>query len=118
MSTDDTTRQRTGILRRLRHAGSKSTKPLSSSIMNPYQSIFYDVANLLLRFLLRLIATIEISGTTYVPRHGQLIVSGNHTSWLDPLLVGAFVPRRIVFMSKKENLANPCLLYTSDAADE
>ncbi len=103
MATNDKALQRRGILRRLRRAGGKTTKPL----MNPYQAVFYDVANLLLRFLLRLFATIEISGLDNVPRQGPLIVSGNHTSWLDPLLVGAFIARRIVFMSKKENFANP-----------
>ena len=103
MATYDNPQQRTGILRRLRRAGGKTIKPL----MNPYQSVFYDVANLVMRFLLRLFATIEISGRDNVPRQGPLIVSGNHTSWLDPLLVGAFIARRIVFMSKKENLANP-----------
>jgi 1-acyl-sn-glycerol-3-phosphate acyltransferase len=42
-----------------------------------------------------------------VPRQGRLIVIGNHTSWLDPLFVGCFIPRPIVMMSKKENLSNP-----------
>ena len=103
MTTDGKAQPRTGILRRLRRASAKKTKPL----MNTYQSVFYDVANVCLRIALRLFASIEIVGVENVPHQGQLIVCGNHTKWLDPLLVGAFIPRRIVFMSKKENFSNP-----------
>jgi 1-acyl-sn-glycerol-3-phosphate acyltransferase len=107
MTAQEQAHARGGILRRLRRSRSSTVKPL----MTPYQSLFYDVANVLLRIVFRLLATIEIIGLENVPRQGQLITAGNHTSWLDPLLVGAFVPRRIVFMSKKENLANPVMRF-------
>jgi 1-acyl-sn-glycerol-3-phosphate acyltransferase len=79
--------------------------------MNPYQSIFYDVANFLMRWAFRLLAHIEIIGNENVPRQGRIVVIGNHSSWLDPLLVGSFIPRRIVFMSKKENFSNPLAAF-------
>jgi len=76
-------------------------------LMTPWQTVFYGTANLLLRLAFRLLSHIEITGVENVPRQGRLIVIGNHTSWMDPLLIGAFVPRPIVMMSKKENLSNP-----------
>ena len=103
MTVQESVERRTGIFRRLRRARRAKARPL----MNLYQSFFYDAANLLLRFAFRLLSRVEIVGLENVPRQGQVIVIGNHTSYLDPLLVGAFIPRRIVFMSKKENLSNP-----------
>jgi 1-acyl-sn-glycerol-3-phosphate acyltransferase len=103
MIAQGSVRRRTGILRRLRRARATKTKPL----MNLYQSFFYDAANLLLRFAFRLLARVEVIGVENTPRQGRVIVIGNHTSYLDPVLVGAFIPRRIVFMSKKENFKNP-----------
>lgn len=41
-------------------------------------------------------------GQENVPRTGPLILAANHISWLDPPLVGAWFPRRIVYMAKKE----------------
>ena len=102
MTVRDEVRPRAAALRRLRRSKNSKPKPL----MNPYQSVFYDLANLLMRFLFRLLASIEVIGVENVPPRGRLIVIGNHTSWLDPLLVGSFIPRRIVMMSKKENLKN------------
>jgi len=102
MTANSDARPRTGILRRLRRGRRIKAAPL----MNPYQSFFYDVANLLLRCAFRLLSNVEVVGVENVPRSGRLIVIGNHTSWLDPILVGAFIPRRIVFMSKKENFRN------------
>lgn len=103
MTVEGRARPRTGLFRRLRHGRVAKARPL----MTAYQSVFYDLANRLLRLAFRLLATVEIVGLANVPRQGKLIVIGNHTSYLDPLLVGAFIARRIVFMSKKENLANP-----------
>jgi 1-acyl-sn-glycerol-3-phosphate acyltransferase len=102
MTAQENARPR-GLFRRLRRAGAAKARPL----MNPYQSFFYDACNVLLRAAFRLLTSVEIVGLDNVPRQGQIIVIGNHTSYLDPVLVGAFIPRRIVFMSKKENLTNP-----------
>jgi len=103
MTVEGRTRSQAGVLRRLRRARNAKARPL----MNRYQMVFYDVVNVLLRLVLRLLSTVDIVGMDNLPRSGQLIIAGNHTSWLDPLLFGAFLPRRIVFMSKKENFANP-----------
>jgi 1-acyl-sn-glycerol-3-phosphate acyltransferase len=90
------------VLRRASKMSSGAPKPL----VTPWQSLFYDVANVLMRIAFRLVLSVEVTGLEHLPRQGKLIIIGNHTSWMDPVLIGAFIPRRIVFMSKKENLSN------------
>ena len=41
-------------------------------------------------------------GVENIPREGPLIIAANHISWLDPPMVGAYCPRRITYMAKKE----------------
>ena len=41
-------------------------------------------------------------GTENVPRKGPVILAANHISWLDPPIAGAYFPRRITYMAKKE----------------
>jgi 1-acyl-sn-glycerol-3-phosphate acyltransferase len=50
---------------------------------------------------------LRTSGIENVPRSGPLIIAANHMSWLDPPLVGADCPRRVIYMAKKELFAIP-----------
>ena len=45
---------------------------------------------------------LRATGQENVPRTGPVILAANHISWLDPPLVGAWFPRRITYMAKKE----------------
>ncbi|MEW6232102.1 MAG: lysophospholipid acyltransferase family protein [Chloroflexota bacterium] len=71
--------------------------------------MFYTLANAALRVLLPLLARWEIVGLENVPRQGPLIVIANHLSFLDPPVLGAALPVRIVFMSKVEAAQAPFL---------
>lgn len=103
MSAENKVQPRHTILRRLHRRPKAAGKP----IMAWYQAASYTIANAFFRLAFALLAHVEVVGRQNVPRSGRLIISGNHTSWLDPLLVGAYVPRRIVFMSKQENFSFP-----------
>lgn len=65
---------------------------------------FYYFANFMLRNaifpLLRL--RVRVRGLEHVPRSGPLLLVSNHLSFLDPPLVGAFMPRDMVMMAKAE----------------
>jgi 1-acyl-sn-glycerol-3-phosphate acyltransferase len=63
---------------------------------------FHSLANFLLRIVLRIVLKLEIRGLENTPREGSLIVAINHTSFLDPVLAGAFLPRVIHPMAKVE----------------
>lgn len=65
-------------------------------------SLFYYAANLLMKFLLLLFTRWEVKGKENIPREGPLIIVANHLHLVDPPLLSASIPRRIVFMAKVE----------------
>jgi len=60
-------------------------------------------------FLLTKILRVEYIGTEKIPETGSLIIAGNHSSYLDPVLLGAMRKRSIHFMAKKELFKNKIL---------
>src|SRR5438105_13910144 len=72
---------------------------------------FYWLANQFLRLAFSLALDLSIDGLENVPRVGALIVAINHSSFVDPFLVGAYVPRDVAMMSKAENFRLPVLGY-------
>jgi 1-acyl-sn-glycerol-3-phosphate acyltransferase len=63
---------------------------------------FYWTGWLLVRLIMAIYAKIEVVGAENAPRRGGLIIVSNHLNNADPGIVGAFVPRRVVFMAKDE----------------
>jgi 1-acyl-sn-glycerol-3-phosphate acyltransferase len=63
---------------------------------------FYRLSNRALRVAGPLWVDLRVQGLEFVPRAGPLIVAINHTSFLDPMLVGAVMPRDVVMMAKAE----------------
>jgi 1-acyl-sn-glycerol-3-phosphate acyltransferase len=60
-----------------------------------------------MRAMFGLAVDLHIDGLSNVPRTGPLIIAINHSSFIDPLLVGSFIPRDVVMMSKIENFSLP-----------
>ncbi len=52
---------------------------------------------------------LEVTGREFIPREGGLIVISNHSSYLDPLIIGAAVDRRMTYLAKKELFTNPLI---------
>jgi 1-acyl-sn-glycerol-3-phosphate acyltransferase len=63
---------------------------------------FYWTGWLLVRLIMAVYAKVEVVGAENVPRRGGLIIVSNHLNNADPGMVGAFLPRRVVFMAKDE----------------
>lgn len=72
-------------------------------------SPFYDFANWALRLIFPLFLRVRVTGLEHVPPAGPLIVAFNHTIFLDPPLLGAYIPRRMVPIAKSEALSIPVL---------
>jgi 1-acyl-sn-glycerol-3-phosphate acyltransferase len=49
------------------------------------------------------------TGVENIPREGPVIIACNHLSYLDPPVMGSFVPRRINYMAKAELFRIPVL---------
>ena len=52
--------------------------------------------------LMRLLFRVEGRGTEHVPAEGPLLIVANHSSVLDPPLVGGMCPRQLTFLAKAE----------------
>ena len=64
----------------------------------------YRIASLLSRIYLRLLSrrALQIVGEANIPRDGPLLVACNHTSNLDPMVIGGYFPRTLFAMAKRE----------------
>jgi 1-acyl-sn-glycerol-3-phosphate acyltransferase len=71
--------------------------------------VVYSLSRVLVRLILRLGFRFRVEGREHEPATGPLLVVCNHTSDLDPLVVGAALRRRVRFMAKVE-LFRPSLL--------
>lgn len=60
------------------------------------------LSKLFLWLLLRVRFDLRVTGQQHVPRTGPCVLAINHTSHLDPPVVGVACPRRVVFMAKTE----------------
>lgn len=70
---------------------------------------FYYFANWALRGVFRVILRVDIQGVENVPRRGALIVCISHSSFIDPVLMGTYLPREVVPMAKIEAFDYPIL---------
>ncbi len=70
---------------------------------------FYYFGNWFLRMAFRLLLRVDIRGLEKVPREGPLVVAISHSSFIDPLLAGAYIPRDVTPMAKIEAFSLPVL---------
>jgi len=68
--------------------------------------MLYGFLKGILPTMFRIIYRAEVHGQENVPKEGGAIIAANHISLWDPPFVGAFCPRRVSFMAKKELFEN------------
>ena len=73
----------------------------------------YRIAALLSRLYLRLLSRrrLRIIGEDNIPQDGPLLVACNHTSNLDPMVVGGFFPLTLFAMAKREMYFTPAVAW-------
>lgn len=69
--------------------------------------MLYAVMRLLAALLCRLLFRIEVRGAEHVPRRGSAMIVANHSSVLDPPLLGVAAPRPLHFLAKAELFSIP-----------
>ena len=73
----------------------------------PPYNLAQKISIALLRPIFNLIVHLQVEGLDNIPAAGPAILMINHVAFLDPVMLIARVPRRIVPMSKIENLRLP-----------
>jgi 1-acyl-sn-glycerol-3-phosphate acyltransferase len=71
--------------------------------------VLYAVLKPLALAVMRLLFRLEGRGAEHVPRTGPALLVANHSSFLDPPLVGGVAPRQLAFMAKAELFRVPLL---------
>ena len=71
------------------------------------RSAFYDVMKLLAVGIMRTLFRLEERGREHVPARGPVLLVANHSSLLDPPMVGGVCPRQLTFLAKAELFAVP-----------
>lgn len=71
---------------------------------------FYKVVKPIASFLIRLLFHPKVVGLENIPKSGRVVLAGNHTRFLDPVMLVGIVKRPIHFLAKKE-LFDGCLSF-------
>jgi len=69
----------------------------------------YKTLQILAWAILRLGFRLQVHGRQHVPRLGGFILASNHFSYMDPIVLGAACPRRLVFVARADLLDVPRL---------
>jgi len=71
--------------------------------------MIYTIGCYLCRWIARTFFAFSVEGIEHVPESGPVILAPNHVSYLDPVLIGIALLRRVHFMAKKELFRNPLI---------
>ena len=63
---------------------------------------FYKIVRPIVSFLIRLLFRPQIDGLENIPKEGRILLAGNHTKWLDPVMLVGVQKRQIHFLAKEE----------------
>ena len=59
----------------------------------------------------KILYNIEIVGQENIPKEGRVIIAGNHTKWLDPVMIVLLNKRQFHFLAKEELRKNPFFAF-------
>jgi 1-acyl-sn-glycerol-3-phosphate acyltransferase len=81
----------------------QSTRP-QKNLYEPYfmPMILWRLIRVVVRIIFAIIFDVHTVGRQNVPETGPLIIASNHLSWIDVILIPAFLKRRVVYMAKEE----------------
>ncbi len=76
---------------------------------NNIYRVFYLSLVFILRSIFKLLFRVKTYNFENIPSQGKLILCSNHVSYIDPVMIGAFINRYIYFMAKVELFENRLL---------
>lgn len=71
----------------------------------------YRVLVSIIRFILMVVAGLDVEGVENIPNEGGAIVAGTHTTMLDPVAIAIAIKRPVHFMGKAELFKSPILSW-------
>lgn len=71
--------------------------------------IFYRFLIYIVSFIFKIFFRVEVKNSHNIPKEGRIVLCSNHISYIDPVIIGAYFPRYIYFMGKKELFENKFL---------
>lgn len=80
--------------------------------MKKKDTLFYKIVKPLLLFLVYFLYRPTIIGKENLKTKGPIILAGNHTKWLDPIMLVAIVKRQVHFLAKIELFKGPISFIT------
>ena len=64
--------------------------------------LFYKIVKPPVKLLFKLLYRPTVKGLENIPKTGRILIAGNHTKWLDPVLLVACTNRQVHFLAKEE----------------
>lgn len=65
-------------------------------------TFFYKLVKPIVSILCKLLYRPTIVGIENIPKDGAVVLAGNHTKWLDPVMLVGITKRQVHFLAKKE----------------
>lgn len=63
-------------------------------------TIFYQIIRPIVKFFFKILFHPKLVGFENLPKGCNYVLAGNHTSWLDPIMLIALVPNQVHFLAK------------------
>ena len=64
--------------------------------------LFYKIVRPIIIILIKIFYPPQVLGLDNIPKEGRILLAGNHTKWLDPIMMVSVVKRQIHFLAKEE----------------
>lgn len=80
---------------------SATANPNATPVPKGYSARVYGFSKWLLRVWARVWLRLRLEGMNNAPKTGAVLVVGNHTSYLDPPLLGCGMPRPVLYLAQK-----------------
>lgn len=65
-------------------------------------TIFYKIIRPIAWFLIKILYRPQVIGLDNIPKEGRILLAGNHTKWLDPVMLIGVQKRQVHFLAKEE----------------
>lgn len=69
--------------------------------------LFYKIVKPITSFLFKILFRPTIKGIDNIPNDASCVLAGNHTKWLDPIMLVAISKRQVHFLAKKSLFKGP-----------